>query len=285
MPLSVGHREVALGFRAEQNTNGSLSSTGHGEYGNRYSFSYVDQFSDNRFGVALGYAHLDSPGQAKKYGAWAFGDYNGQWGGTASGVPLADGSGTCDTDFNTVQDCSVFQQGFESSVTSSKQARDGLMGVLEFRPNERFSSVVDLYYSKFEQDRVGHHWVGDIGLWSAPAADFSNVSTSEINGNNVISSATGGRRSQLRVRQELGPYRQDHLGRLAKRARFRQRMERHARPGLFVRRPQRGLHPVRRAGERKQFLRFREPRDSRRLVHLLVHPAEPDRPDGRAADQ
>jgi iron complex outermembrane receptor protein len=189
MPLSVSHRQVALGYRAEQNTNGSLSSTGHGEYGNRYSFSYVDQFSDNRFGVALGYAHLDSPGQAKKYGAWAFGDYNGQWGSSATGVPFVNGS-SGDCFFGS--DCAVFQQGFESSVTSSKQARDGLMGVLEFRPNESFSSVVDLYYSKFEQDRVGHHWVGDIGLWSAPAADFSNVGTSEVNGNTIINSATVG---------------------------------------------------------------------------------------------
>jgi iron complex outermembrane recepter protein len=196
MPLSVDHREVALGLRAEQNTNGSLSSTGNGEYGSRYSFSYVDQFADNRFGVALGYAHLDSPGQAKKYGAWAFGDYNGQWGSAATGVPFADGSGgdctyvDANNDFIGDTDCAVFQQGFESSVTSSKQVRDGLMGVLEFRPNERFSSVVDLYYSKFEQDRVGHHWVGDIGLWAGVPADFKDINTSEINGNTVIDSGT-----------------------------------------------------------------------------------------------
>ncbi len=187
MPLSLDDRQVALGLRAEQNTNGNLSSTGNGEYGTRYSASYVDQFADHRLGVAVGYAHLDSPGQAKKYGAWAFGDYNGQWGSVATGVPHADGS-SGDCFFGS--DCAVFQQGFESSVTSSEQVRDGLMGVVEFRPNERFSSVVDFYYSKFEQDRVGHHWVGDIGLWNGSPADFSNVGTSAINGNTVIDSAT-----------------------------------------------------------------------------------------------
>ena len=80
MPLSLDRRQIALGARAEQNANGSLSSTGKGDYGSRFSASYVDQFADHTIGVALGYAHLDSPGQAKKYGAWAFGDYNGQWG-------------------------------------------------------------------------------------------------------------------------------------------------------------------------------------------------------------
>ncbi|MGH7486196.1 MAG: TonB-dependent receptor domain-containing protein, partial [bacterium] len=48
----------------------------------------------------------------------------------------------------------------------------------------------DLYYSKFTQDRVGHFWVGDIGLWAGTPADFSNVSTSDVNGNTVIDSGT-----------------------------------------------------------------------------------------------
>ena len=40
---------------------------------------------------------------------------------------------------------------------------------------------------------MGHHWVGDIGLWNGgaaagqpPPADFTNVHTSEINGNTIM---------------------------------------------------------------------------------------------------
>jgi iron complex outermembrane receptor protein len=192
MPLSLNQRQIALSARAEKNTNGGLSSTGQGAYGSRFSASYVDQFADDTFGVALGFAHLDSPGQAKKFGSWGIGDYNGQWGSSATGVPYADGSsGDCFFGSN----CAVFPQGFESSVTSSKQVRDGAMGVLQFKPNDRFSSVVDLYYSKFQQDRTGHHWTGDIGLWNGggnqpPPASFTNVQTADINGNTVIESAT-----------------------------------------------------------------------------------------------
>jgi iron complex outermembrane receptor protein len=204
MPLSLNQRQIALSIRGEKNTNGGLSSTGKGEYGNRFSASYVDQFADDTIGVALGFAHLDSPGQAKKFGSWTIGDYNGQWGSNATGVPLADGSGDClvgddrptgpAPDFAFIpQDCALFPQGFESSVTSSKQVRDGAMGVVQFKPSDRFSSVVDLYYSKFEQDRTGHHWTGDIGLWNGgdpPPADFTNVQTGELNGNTIIESAT-----------------------------------------------------------------------------------------------
>ncbi len=192
MPLSLNRRQIGVAARVEKNTNGELSSTGKGAYGNRFSASFVDQFAEDTIGVALGYAHLDSPGQAKKFGSWGIGDYNGQWGSAATGVPFADGSsGDCFFGSN----CAVFPQGFESSVTSSKQLRDGAMGILQFKPNDRFSSAVDLYYSKFKQDRTGHHWTGDIGLWNGgpnqpPPANFTNVQTANINGNTFITSAT-----------------------------------------------------------------------------------------------
>ena len=188
MPLSLNQRQIGISARAERNSNGGLSSTGKGPNGGRFSASYVDQFANDTIGVSLGFAHLDSPGQDKKYGAWAFGDYNGQWGSGATGVPAVNGS-SGDCFFGS--DCAVFQQGFEASVTSSKQVRDGAMAVVQFKPNDRFSSAVDLYYSKFDQDRVGHHWVGDIGLWTGGAA-FTNVSTHDVDGNTVIDSATVG---------------------------------------------------------------------------------------------
>jgi len=193
MPLSLKERQIGLAIRGEKNSNGALSSTGKGEYGGRFSASYVDQFADDTIGLSLGFAHLDSPGQAKKFGSWGIGDYNGQWGASATGVPLSSGSGTCDvvSDPRPAQECALFPQGFETSVTSSKQERDGAMAVLQFKPNDRFSSAVDLYYSKFTQDRTGHHWTGDIGLWSG-GASFSNVETSDINGSTAITSATIG---------------------------------------------------------------------------------------------
>jgi iron complex outermembrane receptor protein len=184
MPLDLRGRQVVLNVRGEQNSNGKLSPDGNGALGNRVSASYINQFADNTVGLAIGFAHLDSPGQEKKYEVWKYGDYAGQWGAGATGVPVVGTKG----------DKALFAQGFEASVTSSKQVRDGLMGVLEFKPNKDLHSVVDLYYSKFDQDRVSNFWAGDIGLWSG-GAKFSNVGTSDVNGNTVIDSGTvsGGR--------------------------------------------------------------------------------------------
>jgi len=184
MPLDSRGRRVSVSVRGEQNSMGQVSPQGSPNLGNRVSASYVNQFADNTVGLAIGFAHLDSPGQSKKYEAWRSGDYAGQWGAGASGVPSL-GVGN-----NKAQ----FAQGFEASLTSSKQVRDGLMAVLEFKPSKDLHSVVDLYYSKFDQDRGSNFWAGDIGLWSG-GAKFSGVGTSVVNGNTIIDSGTvsGGR--------------------------------------------------------------------------------------------
>ena len=162
MPLSLDKRVMSFNARGEHNTNGALSSTGNGANSNRFSASLCQPVCRSHDWPG---DRLCSPGfarQHKSYQAWAYGDYVGQWGAGATGVPTV-GSGT---------DHAVFQQGFESDVTASKQVRDGAMAVLQFKPNDRFTSTVDLYYSKFKQDHVGHHWVGDIGLWNGgPTAD------------------------------------------------------------------------------------------------------------------
>ncbi len=184
LPLDSRGRQVSVSVRGEQNSLGQVSPQGGANMGNRISASYVNQFSDNTVGLALGFAHLDSPGQSKKYEAWKYGDYVGSWWAGATGVP-----GTGQGGVN-----ALFAQGAEASVTSSKQVRDGLMAVLELKPNTDVHSVVDLYYSKFDQDRVSNYWAGDIGLWSG-GAQFSDVGTSTVNGNSIIDRGTvsGGR--------------------------------------------------------------------------------------------
>lgn len=178
MPLDVRGRQVALNVRGERNSHGKLASAGPDATGNRLSASYVDQFANNTLGVAIGFAHLDSPGQEKYYQAWRFGDYTGQWGANMQGVPSS-GPGN-----NKAQ----ITQGFDAGVTSSKNTRDGLMAVLEYKPNKDYHSVVDLYYSKFDQDRVRNMLQGDF-LWSDPVT-LSNAGITQMDGNSVVTSGT-----------------------------------------------------------------------------------------------
>jgi iron complex outermembrane recepter protein len=125
-PLNFSKQTVAINLRGEKNSLGKLNADSK-DTGNRFSASYIDQSADKKFGIALGFAHLDSPSQAQRWEAW--------------GYPCND-KGECALGGNKV------------FADSTNQKRDGVMAVLEFKPNADYSSVVDLYYSKFDKKTV-----------------------------------------------------------------------------------------------------------------------------------
>jgi iron complex outermembrane receptor protein len=196
-PLDLRERKIALNARGEYNSNGTLNQ-GTSAKGGRFSASYVDQFANNTIGVALGYAHLDSPGQDLHYKAWGFeqagptnfcGQHAADWGcKPATGVP----------------DGATFQNGFEAEALSRSQKRDGLMGVLEFKPSKEFHSTLDLYYSKFKKDETMRGLMGPLsGSWTAnPGAAYSNVGLTPVGDGQLVTSANV-KLNDLVVRNDL----------------------------------------------------------------------------------
>jgi iron complex outermembrane receptor protein len=195
-PLDLRERKVALNARGEYNSNGTLNQ-GTSARGGRFSASYIDQFANNTIGVALGYAHLDSPGQDLHYKAWGFQQPNPnsdcvqhpEWGcSAATGVPAG----------------ATFQNGFEAEALSRSQKRDGLMGVLEFKPNKDFHSTLDLYYSKFKKDETMRGLMGGLGdSWGGlPGAAYSNVGLTPVGDGQLVTSANV-KASGMVVRNDL----------------------------------------------------------------------------------
>ncbi|QTN20474.1 TonB-dependent receptor [Brevundimonas sp. AJA228-03] len=125
-PLAFGRRAIAANVRYEQNDIGALNA-GSEDTGNRYSLSYIDQFADGTIGVALGYAHIESPYQSERYNSW--------------GYPTT-GSGA------------FIIGGVKPYVMSSNLERDGFMGTVEFQPNDRFHSTIDAFYSEFQNTQI-----------------------------------------------------------------------------------------------------------------------------------
>lgn len=144
-PLDRRGRTIAFNLRGEHNSNGKLNS-GWSDNGKRMSVSYIDQFLDNTFGVAIGYAHLDSPGQQKEYKSWWWGDQNNLPAGHEDVIAL---------------------KGAEVTSTSRKQVRDGLMAVLDYKPNRDVRSTLDLYYSQFDQKEIMRGMMWNSHQWSA----------------------------------------------------------------------------------------------------------------------
>lgn len=150
-PLAYGKRAFAANIRGDQNKVGDEKENGY-----RYSFSYIDQFADNTVGIALGYAHLNNPGQAKQFGdTWG---YDG--GGIYGGGKLYD--------------------------LENDNERDGLMAVLEFAPNDDYRMVLDVFYSQFdrEEQKRGMEFAAAFG--GTPVAGNTPAQASFTNINPVI---------------------------------------------------------------------------------------------------
>jgi iron complex outermembrane receptor protein len=115
-PLSFDKRVIAVNARASQNQEAGIDSNGQ-----RYSISYIDQFRDRTVGLALGYAYMSNPQQGRQEHSWVY-----------------DGNGA--------------PTGSEIWAQKDENKRGGFMGTLEWKPNDSFHSVLDVFYSRFNKD-------------------------------------------------------------------------------------------------------------------------------------
>jgi len=154
-PLDVKGRKITLNARAEANSYGKLVP-GVSNHGERLSASYVDQFADGHFGIALGFSHLGSPVEKKYFNPWDF--------GTADDLYVIDALG------NTLAGNPMTMDGFETGTQSIKTARDSFLGVLEYKSDSGFHSVLNYFHSEFNQHMRGDEVVGVTAGW-APATE------------------------------------------------------------------------------------------------------------------
>ena len=129
-PLAYPGRIVAISGEKTQTGRGLPGQVGHG---NRYALTYVDQFADRQIGVALGFVHAF--GRSNQVGS-------GNWGDATHSGTTTDG-----TPFTNVN-IPGFGGGLSLQNTHRRDDRDGMAGVLEFKPNANFTSEIDFYHAK-----------------------------------------------------------------------------------------------------------------------------------------
>ncbi|WP_416173323.1 TonB-dependent receptor [Brevundimonas sp.] len=146
-PLEYGRQAIALNARYEWNDYGALNS-GTEDTGQRFSISYIDQFMDDTLGVVLGYAHMSTPYQAERFNAWGYPDFGGD----------------------------LLIGGAKPYVQSSELVRDGYIATIEYRPNDRWRSTLDAFYSEFDNTQILRGiefplaWGGSAGACPGPLA-------------------------------------------------------------------------------------------------------------------
>jgi iron complex outermembrane receptor protein len=169
-PLALSTRTLALNGRLDKNSNGSLNADSD-DRGGRYSVSYVDQFADGTFGLAVGLAYLDAPNQERHYKSWWWADTS-VWGAPLAGIPEGN----------------IALQGFEAGAASTEQKRTGAMAVLEWQPNDMVRSLLDVYYSKFDQREIRRTLMSGMDTWGG--ASYSSFTTTSLNGDNIVTGGT-----------------------------------------------------------------------------------------------
>ncbi|WP_240623296.1 TonB-dependent receptor [Brevundimonas lutea] len=181
-PLTFSERVIAVNARTEFLEDGGLNDDVR-SYGGRFSISYIDQFLDGTVGLALGYAHLDSPSQNRHFKAYGYETFGGVCEPTPEN-PCSPESVTPDT-----ADNALLMNGQEIFATSRLNTRDAFIGILEWRPNDRLSTVLDLYYSKFDQEETmrGVQWFSN--AW-ADSGNFRGVNVVDRGGSPFGESGT-----------------------------------------------------------------------------------------------
>ena len=126
-PLDFDKRVIAMNARYDMNEVEDWK-----ENGNRFSFTYIDQFLDNTLGLAFGYARIDSPQPNYQSEAWGYTD-------ATPGAPLNGNS--------------IFGGGKVYRLDENNK-RDGAMLTLQYRPGDIYETSLDLFHSKFDRTQV-----------------------------------------------------------------------------------------------------------------------------------
>jgi iron complex outermembrane recepter protein len=126
-PLAYADRKFALGYKREMNDQ-EANIPGLPDAGDRVNLTYIDQFRDSTIGVAFGAAYNKTPYQAQTREPWGYPDVDG------------DGPRT-----------ELIIGGDKDGVKSSFYERMSFMGVLEFKPNDQLSMLLDAYHSDFNE--------------------------------------------------------------------------------------------------------------------------------------
>ncbi|WP_310386710.1 TonB-dependent receptor [Roseateles sp.] len=168
-PLNFGKSVVALNARASQNSLGSAANAS--DRGNRFSASYIDQFANRTIGLAIGFAHQETPVQENQTGTYEPFFANPSDGGKRPGVVAG----------------AYLTDGVKALRRTGETKRDGLMATLEWKPSADFSSTVDLFASRATKEDTSNQFESHLYYnGDYPCQPACNWNSSTVNASNTV---------------------------------------------------------------------------------------------------
>lgn len=126
-PLAHGKQTIALSARGDYIDAPKLNPDA-GNWGYRFSGTYIDQFADDTIGISLSASVLKQEIPIERFEAWGYPT------GGPGGAAVIGGS--------------------KPYASSGTLERKSVNGTLEWAPSENFSTSVDLFYSRFEDHKI-----------------------------------------------------------------------------------------------------------------------------------
>jgi TonB-dependent receptor len=161
-PLDVSRRTMAFNIRAERNSQDDLGADAS-KSGYRASFSYIDQFADDTFGITFGVARLESPLATEGAGTYE------PW--HANGTPDAGGDNPTGIVNPGVGAATFITDGIKVRSDMGKNRRDGAMAAFQWKPSESFTSILDMYYTRRKQEDNARSLEVNLGGYPGPCCD------------------------------------------------------------------------------------------------------------------
>lgn len=171
-PLTYGKRILSANARYEMNSEKKLNPDAK-DTGHRFSATYVNQFANDTVGLALAISDISTPTQSKRFNAW--------------GYPT----------INAANDRVI--GGAKPYIQSNNLERFGAIGVLEYKPNDKVTTSLDVYYSEFQEEQI----LRGIELplqWSSATLQPTRTTSAGLITNGTFSGVKGVMRNDLNTR-------------------------------------------------------------------------------------
>ncbi|MGH8165815.1 MAG: TonB-dependent receptor, partial [Woeseiaceae bacterium] len=140
---------IAVNASLEQNGHDQLNPDGE-DSGWRATLSYVDQFADDKVGIALALATMESPNQEERWNSWGFPT---AFEDCVTGAVVINNT-ACSDGVGTNEELGLVNGGAKPFVRSSMLERDTVMAVAQFLPTDVLRITADALYIDFSDEKI-----------------------------------------------------------------------------------------------------------------------------------
>lgn len=168
-PLRFNSSAISVNVRGQDNSLGSAANAKG--TGNRFSASYINQFADRTIGLAIGFAHQETPIQEQQVGMYE------PWQAIGENWRPGVTAGT------------AYSDGIKALRRTGVTKRDGVMATLEARPSSEWSTVLDIFHSKAKQEDTANQLEIHLGGYNGGYQPGLSIANATYNNNGTF---TGG---------------------------------------------------------------------------------------------